>query len=55
MAMGNPVETTALVGAAGTPGVSDIVGPGHATIVLTAYLVAFCAIGGWLLYRRDIA
>jgi ABC-2 type transport system permease protein len=38
-----------------TPGIDAIVGSGHATIVVTAYLVAFCALGGWLLHRRDIA
>ncbi|WP_286900722.1 ABC transporter permease [Thermocrispum sp.] len=36
------------------PGVDAIVGAGHATVVVTAYLVAFCALGGWLLHRRDI-
>lgn len=39
---------------ADAPGVSAIVGTGHALIVLGGYLVAFCAIGGWLLGRRDI-
>lgn len=38
-----------------TPGVEAVVGAGHATIVVAAYLVAFCALGGWLLRRRDIA
>ncbi|MBB4930460.1 hypothetical protein F4561_001280 [Lipingzhangella halophila] len=42
-------------GARDTPGVSDIVEPGHATLVVAAYLLAFCAVGGWLLHRRDIA
>lgn len=28
---------------------------GQATLVLAAYLVAFCVFGGWLLQRRDIA
>ena len=37
-----------------TPGVEAIVGAGHATIVVAAYAVAFCVIGGWLLRRRDI-
>jgi hypothetical protein len=36
------------------PGVDAIVGAGHATIAVAAYLVAFCGIGGWLLHRRDI-
>lgn len=48
----------ALVAAAGastrTPGVDAIVAGGHATIVVSAYLVAFCVFGGWLLHRRDI-
>ncbi|MGH3469552.1 MAG: ABC transporter permease [Thermocrispum sp.] len=38
-----------------TPGVEAVVGAGHATIVLAAYLVAFCGLGGRLLRRRDIA
>jgi ABC-2 type transport system permease protein len=38
----------------GTPGVSAIVGSGHATIVLVGYLLAFSVAGGWLLHRRDI-
>lgn len=37
-----------------TPGVEQLVGAGQATMVIAAYLVAFCAIGGWLLHRRDI-
>lgn len=37
-----------------TPGVEQLVGSGQATMVIAAYLVAFCAIGGWLLHRRDI-
>ncbi|RNL86055.1 ABC transporter permease [Halostreptopolyspora alba] len=43
------------VGTRNTPGVSDIVEPGHATLVVVAYLLAFCVAGGWLLRRRDIA
>ncbi len=42
------------VGARDTPGVSDIVGPTHATLVVAAYVVVFCVAGGWLLRRRDI-
>lgn len=45
----------ALGASTGTPGVEAVVGAGHATIVVTAYLVAFCVLGGWLLRRRDIA
>jgi ABC-2 type transport system permease protein len=37
-----------------TPGVSAIVGSGHATAVVVGYLLAFCVAGGWLLHRRDI-
>ena len=37
-----------------TPGVAAIVGSGHATLVVVAYLLAFCAVGGWLLHRRDV-
>lgn len=39
----------------GTPGVAAIVGTGHATLIVAGYLVAFCAVGGWLLHQRDIA
>lgn len=45
----------ALGASTGTPGVDAVVGAGHATIVVTVYLVAFCVLGGWLLRRRDIA
>lgn len=37
-----------------TPGVSAIVGSGHASIAVAAYLLAFCGLGSWLLARRDI-
>ena len=37
-----------------SPGVSDLVGSGRATLVVVAYLVAFAAVGGALLVRRDI-
>jgi ABC-2 type transport system permease protein len=37
-----------------TPGVDAVVGSGHATIAVAAYLVAFCVLGGVLLHRRDI-
>lgn len=47
-----------LVGAVGgqadTPGVTDLVAGGQATLVVAAYLLAFAAVGGWLLSRRDI-
>lgn len=39
---------------ASTPGVSAIVGAGHAAFAVVGYLVAFCAVGGLLLHRRDI-
>lgn len=45
----------ALGAPAGTPGIDALVGSSHATIVVTVYLVAFCALGGWLLHRRDLA
>lgn len=38
-----------------TPGVSELVGSGQAAMVLGAYVLAFCVLGGWLLRRRDIA
>ncbi|MGH3392519.1 MAG: hypothetical protein ACRDOO_26925, partial [Actinomadura sp.] len=44
----------ALGAATDTPGVSAIVGSGHATIVVVGYLLAFCVAGGLLLHRRDI-
>ncbi|MEQ4208962.1 ABC transporter permease subunit [Actinopolymorpha sp. B17G11] len=37
-----------------TPGVAELVGSGQATLVVTAYLLAFTMVGGWLLHRRDI-
>ena len=37
-----------------SPGVSDLVGSGRATLVVVAYLLAFAAVGGALLVRRDI-
>ncbi|WP_199430571.1 ABC transporter permease [Qaidamihabitans albus] len=37
-----------------TPGVAELVAPTQAALVLGAYLVAFTALGGWLLQRRDI-
>jgi ABC-type transport system involved in multi-copper enzyme maturation permease subunit len=40
--------------AADTPGVAAVVGGGQATLVVAAYLVAFAAVGGLLLGRRDI-
>ncbi|GAB3880907.1 ABC transporter permease subunit [Kibdelosporangium lantanae] len=44
----------ALVGPSGTPGVEALVGGGTATVVVTAYVLAFSLVGGWLLHRRDI-
>jgi ABC-type transport system involved in multi-copper enzyme maturation permease subunit len=38
----------------GTPGVTDIVTGTHATLVLTAYIMAFLLIAGTLLHRRDV-
>lgn len=40
--------------AADTPGVSELVGGGQATLVLAGYLVAFAAASGVLLRRRDV-
>jgi ABC-2 type transport system permease protein len=37
-----------------TPGVAELVSPGQAALVVAAYLVAFAALGGLLLRRRDI-
>lgn len=51
----NAGALAAALGAADTPGVSAIVGSGHATVVLAGYLLTFCAAGGWLMHRRDIA
>lgn len=39
---------------ADTPGVAELVGSGQATLVVGGYLLAFVAVGGWLLSRRDI-
>lgn len=39
----------------GTPGVSALVGSGHAVVALGAYLVAFALLSVWLFRRRDIA
>lgn len=51
----NAGSLVAALGAAGdTPGVEAIVGSTHATMVVTAYLLGFAALGGWLLCRRDI-
>jgi hypothetical protein len=46
--------TAALGASTRTPGVSAVVGSGHATIVVAGYLLAFCVAGAWLLQRRDI-
>jgi ABC-2 type transport system permease protein len=37
-----------------TPGVVELVGSGQAVLVVTAYLLSFTVLAGWLLYRRDI-
>jgi ABC-type transport system involved in multi-copper enzyme maturation permease subunit len=51
----NAGSLAASLGAArDTPGVAELVGGGQATLVLTAYLLVFAAVGGWLLSRRDI-
>jgi hypothetical protein len=34
--------------------VEALVGGGTATVVVTAYVLAFSVAGGWLLHRRDI-
>ncbi|AGZ44255.1 ABC transporter permease [Actinoplanes friuliensis] len=44
----------ALGAGADTPGVEAVVGSGQAVVVLIAYLLAFAALGGLLLRRRDI-
>ena len=36
------------------PGVAEMAGAGQAALVVGGYLVAFAAVGGWLLSRRDI-
>ncbi|HEY2949273.1 MAG TPA: ABC transporter permease [Micromonosporaceae bacterium] len=46
--------TAALGSATTTPGVERIVGSGQAAIVVAVYLVAFAALGGVLLRRRDV-
>ncbi|MEV0644155.1 ABC transporter permease [Phytomonospora sp. NPDC050363] len=38
----------------GTPGVSEIVGSGQATLVIAGYLAVFVAAGALLLRRRDV-
>ena len=38
----------------GTPGVLDTLGGGAATGLLTAYVLVFVALTGWLISRRDI-
>ncbi|GIG65028.1 ABC transporter permease [Phytomonospora endophytica] len=38
----------------GTPGVSELVGSGQATLVVAGYLVAFVAVGALILRRRDV-
>ncbi|WP_236790604.1 ABC transporter permease [Amycolatopsis sp. GM8] len=38
----------------GTPGVEQLVGAGQASLVVAVYLLAFAAVGGWLLHRRDL-
>ncbi|WP_446219011.1 ABC transporter permease subunit [Micromonospora sp. IBHARD004] len=51
----NAGSLAAALGAPGdTPGVSSAVGGGQAALVVAAYLVAFAALGGLLLQRRDI-
>ncbi|MGR6317816.1 ABC transporter permease subunit [Micromonospora soli] len=51
----NAGALAAALGAPGdTPGVAATVGGGQAALVVAAYLVAFAAVGGVLLRRRDI-
>jgi hypothetical protein len=51
----NAGSLAATLGAPGdTPGVASAVGGGQAALVVAAYLVAFAALGGLLLQRRDI-
>ena len=51
----NAGSLAAALGAPGdTPGVAAAVGGGQAALVVAAYLVAFAALGGLLLQRRDI-
>ncbi|MEV4312530.1 ABC transporter permease [Actinocrispum sp. NPDC049592] len=44
----------AITGPNQAPGVDALVSGGPAALVVTAYLIAFAGIGGWLLRRRDI-
>ncbi|GLZ02139.1 ABC transporter permease [Actinoplanes sp. NBRC 103695] len=44
----------ALGGGTDTPGVEAVVGGGQATLVIAAYVIAFAALGGATLRRRDI-
>jgi ABC-type transport system involved in multi-copper enzyme maturation permease subunit len=44
----------ALGSAPDTPGVDPLVGGGSATLLVAAYLVAFCVLGGLILRRRDV-
>jgi ABC-2 type transport system permease protein len=37
-----------------TPGVAALTGGGQAALVIAVYLVAFAALGGLVLNRRDI-
>ncbi|MFI7429227.1 ABC transporter permease [Micromonospora sp. NPDC049836] len=51
----NAGALAAALGAPGdTPGVAATVGGGQAALVVAAYLIAFAAVGGALLRRRDI-
>jgi ABC-2 type transport system permease protein len=51
----NAGSLAAALGATGdTPGVAAVVGGGQAAVVIAGYLVAFAAVGGMLLHRRDI-
>lgn len=51
----NAGSLAAALGAPGdTPGVAATIGGGQAALVVAGYLVAFAAVGGLLLQRRDI-
>jgi ABC-2 type transport system permease protein len=51
----NAGSLVASLGAASdTPGVTELVGAGQATLVVAGYLVAFAVAGGLLLHRRDV-
>ena len=50
----NAGSLVAALGAADTPGVEAVVGGGPAAVVVAGYLVAFAALSGLLLCRRDI-